>query len=124
MQLGRTLSALAPLRCIVVDDASTDPAAVAAVATAHGARLVPLEVNVGRAAGRNIGAALVTTPFVAFVDSDVEVDAASLVQLTRHFADPAVCLVAPRITGVVRADRPRWFERYEVVASSLTLGRR
>ena len=107
-----------------MDDASTDPAAVAAVAAAHGARLVPLEVNVGPEAVRNIGAALVTTPFVAFVDSDVEVDAASLMRLTRHFADPAVYMVAPRITGVARSDRPRWFERYDAVASSLTLGRR
>jgi mycofactocin system glycosyltransferase len=84
--------------------------------------LVPLEVNVGPAGARNAGAALVTTPFLAFVDSDVEIDAAHLLRLTRHFADPRVCLVGPRVTGVVRSERPRWFERYDAIASSLTLG--
>jgi mycofactocin system glycosyltransferase len=123
-QLDRTLSALAPLRSVVVDDASVDVTAVAAVAARHGARLLPLDVNVGPAAARNAGAALVTTPFIAFVDSDVEIDAASLLALTPHFADPAVCLVGPRVSGIVRSDRPTWFERYDAVASSLTLGHR
>ncbi|RNM12156.1 mycofactocin biosynthesis glycosyltransferase MftF [Nocardioides pocheonensis] len=121
-QLDRALGALTPLRSVVVDDASLDRSAVAAIAARHGARLLPLEANVGPAAARNAGAALVTTPFIAFVDSDVEVDATTLLMLTRHFADPQVCLVGPRITGVVRSERPRWFERYDVVASSLTLG--
>jgi len=123
-QLNRTLAALAPLACVVVDDASEDPAAIAAVAARHAAQLLRLAANVGPAAARNAGAALVTTPFVAFVDSDVEVDAASLLRLTRHFADPAVCLVGPRVKGVIRSGCPRWFERYDAVASSLTLGRR
>ena len=123
-QLDRALAALAPLRCVVVDDASLDPAAVAEVATRHGARLLALETNVGPAAARNAGARRVTSPFIAFVDSDVEVDAASLLRLTRHFADPAVCLVGPRVMGVIRSDRPQWFERYDAVASSLTLGSR
>ena len=123
-QLDRTLTALAPLRCVVVDDASVDPTAVAEVAARHAARLVPLPANVGPAAARNAGAALVTTPFVAFVDSDVEVCAGSLLRLTRHFADPTVCLVGPRVTGAVRSQRPRWFERYDAAASSLALGRR
>jgi mycofactocin glycosyltransferase len=121
-QLERTLAALPALRCIVVDDASLERQAVAEVAARHGARLLPLEVNVGPAAARNAGTALVTTPFVAFVDSDVVIDADGLLQLTRHFADPQVCLVGPRVTGVVRSERPRWFERYDAVASSLTLG--
>lgn len=123
-QLDRTLQALAPLRCIVVDDASAGAEQVAQVAERHGARLVRLDVNVGPAAARNAGASLVTSPFVAFVDSDVEVEAERLLRLTRHFADPAVCLVGPRVNGAVRSRRPRWFERYDAVASSLTLGHR
>jgi mycofactocin glycosyltransferase len=59
---------------------------------------------------------------VAFVDSDVEIDAQSVLRMARHFADPRVCLVGPRVTGVTRSERPRWFERYEGFASSLTLG--
>jgi hypothetical protein len=33
-----------------------------------------------------------------------------------------VALVGPKVTGVVRTARPRWFERYDAAASSLTLG--
>ena len=73
-QLDRCLAALAPLRVVVVDDASADPEAVARVAERHGARVVSLPENLGPAGARNAGLALVTTPFVAFVDSDVVVD--------------------------------------------------
>ncbi|MFA6300423.1 MAG: mycofactocin biosynthesis glycosyltransferase MftF [Nocardioides sp.] len=123
-QLDRALAALRPLRCVVVDDASQDPHRVADVARRHGAPVVALSVNVGPAGARNAGLATVATPYVAFVDSDVEVTAADLVRLTRHFADPAVGLVGPQVTGVARSARPRWFERYDAAASSLTLGDR
>ncbi|WP_377320347.1 mycofactocin biosynthesis glycosyltransferase MftF [Pimelobacter simplex] len=123
-QLGRALAALAPLTTIVVDDASHDPAAVARVAAAHRATLVVLPANVGPAGARNAGLARVRTPYVAFVDSDVTVDAATLRRLARHFEDPAVVLAGPRITGRARSARPRWFERYDEQASSLSLGTR
>jgi mycofactocin system glycosyltransferase len=123
-QLDRSLAALVPLMVIVVDDASKDPAPVAEVARRHGARLVPLATNVGPAAARNAGLATVTTPLVAFVDSDVEVTSTDLLQLTRHLSDPSVALVAPRIMGRARAEHPRWFQRYDAAASSLTLGGR
>jgi len=121
-QLDRALTALSPLHCIVVDDASIAPEPVAEVARRHEARLLALPVNLGPAAARNAGLATVTTPYVAFVDSDVEVAASDLVLLTRHFADPHVWLVAPQVCGVVRSARPSWFERYDAAASSLTLG--
>ena len=121
-QLGRALAALRPLRCIVVDDASRFPDAVAEVARRHGADLLVLSVNVGPAGARNAGLAEVTTPYVAFVDSDVEVSADSLTRLARHFADPAVSMVGPCVSGVARSEHPRWFERYDAAASSLTLG--
>ncbi|WP_107773270.1 mycofactocin biosynthesis glycosyltransferase MftF [Nocardioides sediminis] len=123
-QLDRCLAALAPLPVVVVDDASRDPASVAEVARRHGARLLPLEVNVGPACARNAGLAEVTTPLVAFVDSDVEVTAADLLRLTRHLADPSVALAAPKVAGRARSQRSRWFERYDAAASSLTLGDR
>lgn len=121
-QLDRCLVALHPLAVVVVDDASHDPAAVAAVVQRHGATLVTLTVNVGPAGARNAGLARVTTPVVAFVDSDVEATADALLRLTRHLADPAVALVGPRVAGHTRSARPRWFERYDAAASSLTLG--
>jgi len=124
VQLDRCLTALDGLTCIVVDDASREPAAVADVAARHGARLVPLATNVGPAGARNAGLALVDTPYVAFVDSDVQVTPAALLRLTRHLADPSVALVGPRVVGRSAGPSPRWYDRYEARASSLTLGRR
>ena len=123
-QLARCLAALAPLTVLVVDDASREPGAVAAVAAAHGATVLALAANVGPAGARNAGLERVRTPYVAFVDSDVTVDAGTLRRLARHFADPAVVLTGPRIAGIARSARPRWFERYDEVASSLSLGTR
>ncbi|GAA1518201.1 mycofactocin biosynthesis glycosyltransferase MftF [Nocardioides humi] len=122
-QLDRCLAALAPLPVIVVDDASHDPAAVAEVARRHGAALLPLARNRGPAGARNAGLARVRTPLVAFVDSDVEADSGALLDLARHCADPRVALAGPRVVGFARSERPRWFERYDAVASSLDLGR-
>jgi mycofactocin system glycosyltransferase len=122
-QLARCLAALVPLHVIVVDDASEQPHRVADVAHRHGAQVHRLSTNVGPAGARNAGLALVRTPLVAFVDSDVTVDAASLLDLARHCADPQVALVGPQVVGRVRSEHPRWFERYDAAASSLDLGR-
>jgi len=121
-QLDRALAALRPLRCVVVDDDSDRKDLVAEVANRHGARLVVLKENRGPAGARNAGLATLTTPYVAFVDSDVEAIAPDLLSLSRHFADPRVVLVGPKVVGIVRSARPRWFERYDAEASSLTLG--
>jgi mycofactocin system glycosyltransferase len=122
-QLGRLLASL-PAGVggvIVVDDASVNPAAVATVVAAHGARLLPLARNLGVAGARNVGLARVMTPFVAFIDSDVLVEQGTLETLLLHFADPRVALVAPRIVGIDRT-RPNWITRYENARSSLDLG--
>jgi mycofactocin glycosyltransferase len=124
VQLARCLDALRGLAVVVVDDASEDPAAVAAVAHRAGARLVALELNGGPAAARNAGLATVTTPFVAFVDSDVVIGAERLLALVPHLDDPLVALVGPRIRGRARSGQPRWFEAYDAAASSLSLGDR
>lgn len=121
-QLERCLAALVPLQVVVVDDASHDWQAIAQVAHRHGAHLVPLSQNVGPAGARNVGLRHVRTALVAFVDSDVTIDAAALRDLARHCADPAVALVGPRVIGVTQSVRPRWFEKYDAIASSLDLG--
>ena len=121
-QLDRTLEALTGLPCIVVDDASNDRAAMHAVCVRHRARWVPLDHNVGPAAARDFGLAQVTTPYVAFVDSDVQIAPDELLRLTRHFVDPTVVLVGPRVVGRSPSVRPRWFEKYDEFASSLNLG--
>lgn len=123
-QLDRALSSLAGLAVIVVDDDSLDPVAVRQVVDRHEARILRLPVNLGPAGARNAGLERVTTPFVAFVDSDVTVDAATLLRLARHFADGRVALVGPLVRSRARSRRPRWFERFDEQDSSLALGTR
>ncbi|MEV6486016.1 mycofactocin biosynthesis glycosyltransferase MftF [Streptomyces sp. NPDC051576] len=121
-QLARLLGSVgADHPVIVVDDASRHPKAVAAVAAEHGATLVTLTTNVGPAGARNAGLRLVATPFVVFADSDIVPDPDTVPTLLRHFADPAVAMAVPRITGLPSA-APTWIERYENARSSLDLG--
>lgn len=121
-QLDRLLAGLGgALHVLVVDDDSLDRAAVAAVVRRHGAELVPLDENVGPAGARNAGLARVSTPYVVFIDSDVVVEASAIQTMLRHFADPELAMVAPRVLGL-ESDRPNWITRYEDARSSLDLG--
>jgi mycofactocin glycosyltransferase len=82
---------------IVVDDGSADPGATADVCRRHGARLVRRPASGGPGPARNDGLALVTTPFVAFLDSDCAAGPDWIARLGAHFADPMVGAVAPRV---------------------------
>ncbi len=119
--LEACLASLAPLKVVVVDDGSRQADAIAAVTRRHGAALIRLAVNGGPAAARNAGLAAVRTPLVAFVDSDVVVEADTLLDVARHLADPAVSVAAPRVRALSHPTRP-WFERYETALGSLDLG--
>lgn len=123
-QLDRALEPLKGLHRMVVDDCSLDPDAVARVANRHGAHLVQLRENLGPAGARNAGLRAVRTGYVAFVDSDVTVEASTLLNLSRHFADSRVALVAPLVRSRARSRSPRWFERFDEDDSSLALGTR
>ncbi|AEF42799.1 mycofactocin biosynthesis glycosyltransferase MftF [Hoyosella subflava] len=119
-ELDRALSAITgAVATIIVDDGSDEPQKVAAVAVKHGAHLVALPVNQGPAAARNAGLREVTTPFVAFADSDVAVTPDALALLLRHFADDRIAVAAPRIVGRAGTN---WIARYEAACSSLDLG--
>jgi len=107
---------------VVVDDGSDDPAAIAAVAEAAGARVMRRPVNGGPGAARNTGAEATDTALVAFVDSDCAPRPGWLETLLPHFADPAVGAVAPRI--VPHAQSRTWLGRYEGAASTLDMGPR
>ncbi|MFC7728788.1 mycofactocin biosynthesis glycosyltransferase MftF [Actinomadura keratinilytica] len=121
--LDRLLAALAGrVEVIVVDDGSKDPGAVAEVTASHGARLIPLPRNVGPAGARNAGLEKVSTPFVAFVDSDVVVSPEAIATLLRHFHHPRVAVAAPQILGLRKQGAPNWISRYEDARSSLDLG--
>lgn len=107
------VDALAPLRVVVVDDAS--PVQV----SLRGADTVRLTTNSGPGAARNAGARAVTTEFVAFVDDDVEADSGQILELSGHFADPNVALVAPRISTPAGG---RLLSQYESLRSPLDMG--
>lgn len=115
-----TAGATSKPRVIVVDDCSADPQAIAKVAHDFGAECIALEKNQGPAAARNAGLAQVTTEFVVFLDSDIVIGSQTIATLLKHFADPKVAIVAPRVRGL--ATDGGWIGRYEDVSSSLDLG--
>ena len=104
---------------LVADDGSADPAAVAAVCAAHGARLLRRDISGGPGPARNTALARARTEFVAFLDSDCIPPPAWIEALAGHFADPLVAAVAPRVVaagpdclagpaGPARALIPAW----------------
>lgn len=122
--LARCLAGLRDVEVVVVDDASSDPAALRAVAARHpNVRLLRHTTNQGPGAARNTGLAATTTGLVAFLDSDCTVTPGWLDPLVGHFEDPRVGLVAPRV-------RPRpvahdsVLARYEDARSALDMGPR
>jgi len=120
--LGRCLTAVAagaPGRVLVVDDASGDSTATAAVAQRHGADVLHRTRNGGPAAARNTGLAAACTPLVAFVDSDCEVPAGWLDGLLAALGNAAA--VAPRVVG---AGGPGALSRFETTSGPLDLGPR
>jgi mycofactocin system glycosyltransferase len=121
--LERTLASISGAHpVIVVDDCSPDAAAMRHTVESHGARLLRLPKNGGPAVARNAGLAEVTTPFVAFVDSDIVLDPDAIPVLLRHFGDPQVAVAAPRVKGLRDERGLNWIGRYEEARSSLDLG--
>lgn len=112
-------AASGPYPVVVVDDGSSDPAAVGEVAARHGATVCRRATGGGPAAARNTGLGCVTSDIVAFLDSDCEPPAGWIAALAAHFCDPLVGAVAPRI--VPRASRSA-AGRYSTACSSLDLG--
>ncbi len=123
LALARLLTSIGKQhKVIVVDDRSPDPAAIQAVTEKYGARLVRLPSNSGPADARNEGLKLVTTPYVAFADSDVVLHSDTIPFLLKHFNDRKVALVGPRVLGWDDGNGMNWIERYEEARSSLDLG--
>lgn len=121
--LDRLLTSIGSVyRVIVVDDCSPDAEAVVSVAEKHSAQLVRMEFNSGPACARNEGLRRVTTPYVAFADSDIVVDPDAISILLKHFHDPRVALAGPRVRGLDNGNGMNWIERYEEARSSLDLG--
>lgn len=109
--LARLLPAVGPVAEVVaVDDGSEVPLPGATVR--H-------EVPRGPAAARNSGWRTADTELVAFLDADVRPEPGWLDPLLRHFEDPDVVALAPRVRS-----RPgtSLLARYEGTRSSLDLG--
>lgn len=123
--LSRTLNRLGHAgQVVVVDDGSTDPAAIRAAAerAAGHVRLVRHDASRGPAAARNTGWRAATAPVIAFVDADVEPEPGWLSTLLAHLSDPAVAAVAPRVAPLATLGTPGWLAAYEQVRSPLDLG--
>lgn len=99
---------------IVVDDASPTP-----IPPINGATVIRHPTNQGPGAARTTGAALASSPLIAFVDTDVVLPDGWLPPLVAHFDDERVALVAPRVTAVAGATI---LQRYEALHSPLDLG--
>jgi mycofactocin system glycosyltransferase len=103
------------LRTVVVDDGSPLPLVAPA-----GVELVRLPANRGPGAARNLGLTRVTTPFVAFVDADVEIDDDELLRLATLLSDDErVALAAPRVGS---SDGTGVLARFERAHSPLDMG--
>jgi len=97
--LERTLRSLPHMPIVVVDDASTDAAAIEEAINRSGARvrLHRSAKNRGPGAARNRGVAMISTPFIAFIDADCTAPAGWPHQSMYLFDDPKVAAVAPRV---------------------------
>jgi mycofactocin glycosyltransferase len=96
--LDRCLAALGrSYPVIVVDDGSRQAAEIAGLCREHGATLIRRPTSGGPGPARNDGLAQVSTPLVAFLDSDCEAGPEWITSLAAHFADPLVAAVAPRV---------------------------
>lgn len=105
---------------VVVDDGSTDPSQVFAIAVEAEATVVRHEVNQGPSAARNDGVrALADVDIVLFVDADVIPERHSIGTLIGHFNDEAVVAVAPRVRAAVGSSA---LARYEAEHSPLDMG--
>ena len=108
------------LEVIVVDDGSTDAAAIARVVEAHGARLLVNDRNRGPSFSRNRAAAVAGGAILAFVDSDCVAGRAWLSDLVPYFAWDRVGAVGGRTVGYYTDSL---LDRYEEVSSPLDMGR-
>lgn len=106
-------TSLSDMHVIVVDDCSPQPVAI------DGVTVVRHDINQGPGVARNTGFALVSTPFVAFIDDDVTITTKCVQLLAAQMSDDNVALTAPRI---ISSQNNRLTGDYESLHSPLDLG--
>jgi mycofactocin system glycosyltransferase len=125
-ELARCLAAIAAdspqVSILVIDDASADAGRVASVAERVGASVLRLRHPHGPAGARNAALRAVSTPLIAFVDSDVVVQQGWLTRLVADFADPSVAAAAPRVGALHQHGGT--ITEYEARHSGLDMGPR
>lgn len=112
-RLQDLVDALKEMSVIVVDDASPTPVHV------RNATVTALTQNSGPGLARNRGLELVTTPYVAFIDSDVQIESTQICILAAQLGVDAK-VVAPR---VIASKRRSILARYERNTAPLDMGR-
>jgi mycofactocin glycosyltransferase len=111
------LRSIGIVKVIVVDDGSTDSTAATAAST--GAYVIQCERTGGPGAARNAGLVEVATKFVLFVDADTMLNDSFVTDLLIAFSDPAVAIVAPRVSSV---NGTSVVDKYEHIRCPLDLG--
>lgn len=100
--------------CIVVDNCSSDDSA--ARATAHGARIISLDKNVGFGTACNIGAKGLSTPFVLFLNPDARLGRGALRRLVEAALEHSEwAAINPRITT---SRGKHWYRRKSCLLTS------
>ena len=80
------------------------------------------EVNKGPGAARNAGLTFVSTPYVVFIDSDVQCAPEDIFELAKWWNSPQLAVLAPRVKSL------NWFQygaaisKYEEARSPLDMG--
>lgn len=105
------------VRIIVVDDGSDE--AVTLEDEEHRVVVLRHSTPRGPAAARNTGFALATTPWVLFVDSDVDLEGFNLERFASWRQRSDVAVVAPRVLGT---RGPSVRERFDHLSGPLDLG--
>ena len=100
---------------VIVDNASSDGAALAVLAGGHGARLVINAENRGFGVACSIGAAAADTEFLLFLNPDAELDPDCIARLEAAFDRfPKAVAMNPRI---LESDGRPYFKRRSVLLS-------
>jgi mycofactocin system glycosyltransferase len=104
---------LQPLRIVIVDDASPFFFEIAKTT------MFRLEENSGPAAARNVGLKHIETPFVVFIDTDIQTCAQDILNLAGYLRDANTLAAAPR---VITEKTKNFINEYESFHSPLDLG--
>lgn len=97
--IGDMLSSLPEgVTTVIVDNASTDSAALAALAHTHGATILTNATNRGFGAACNAGAATQSTPYIFFLNPDAHLHKGCLEQLLTAMQEhPEASAASPRV---------------------------